>query len=839
VHFDLGKDMTGKKTRPAPLLILIAFLFLLIGIWGTIRLSQRPGINAAFEKSDGKIRISQLEPGSMAEAFGLKSGDFVLEVNGSPVQSDSDLKFLVEQNRVGQSVSLALQRGRQMLEVTVPLQRRYGWLFLSVNFLAGLFLWVVGVFVFLKKSQSRVVRVFLISSLCFSLAVLISFEGFPYGFRALSFILPSFQIIAYALMPALFFHFSILFPREEEIPTQIKPLVYSVYLPGLVLILLMEIFYWRSVSLNSLSLFREYKTLYLYFRIYLVVYVLLGLLVLYQTYKKSEFQEDKRKIRWIFWGIAVGTFPFIFLHTLPDVLLGRTLVPEVVNYLFVLLIPVSFAFSILKYQAMDIDVVINRSLVYSILTIFILGIYLVVVGLFGSTLNRITGYEGSLFPILATLAAALLFTPAKNRIRVLVDKTFYRIRYDYRQAIQKFSTEVNDACTQDELTSLLLSRIDLLLAIDRAFMFLRQDESGEFVIAESSGFSEAEVEGIVREKDEMIPVLLQDRQVKGSKGSTTFEEFPLFPETEILNKFRIALSFPMAEKEEALGLLLIGKKKSGARYSAEDVQLVSLMVQEVARALQNIRMRKKIIAEQLEKVKLEELNKLKTKFISNVSHDLRTPLTGIRFSVDNMLQGVCGEISEESRKHLLMIQESTLHVSRTVENLLTLSMSESGKISLNKENLPLDQAVEKACSMVRILAEKKGVDLDQEKLEDTLVCADGHCLLEILLNLLDNAIKYTDSGGRICISASEIKDKKLVEVSVTDDGVGIPPENLEQIFERFHKVSPARPVERKGSGIGLDIVRNLVHLHGGDVKVESPVPGRDRGTRFSFTLPQG
>jgi two-component system phosphate regulon sensor histidine kinase PhoR len=250
-------------------------------------------------------------------------------------------------------------------------------------------------------------------------------------------------------------------------------------------------------------------------------------------------------------------------------------------------------------------------------------------------------------------------------------------------------------------------------------------------------------------------------------------------------------------------------------------------------------MRKKIIAEQLEKVKLEELNKLKTKFISNVSHDLRTPLTGIRFSVDNMLQGVCGEISEESRKHLLMIQESTLHVSRTVENLLTLSMSESGKISLNKENLPLDQAVEKACSMVRILAEKKGVDLDQEKLEDTLVCADGHCLLEILLNLLDNAIKYTDSGGRICISASEIKDKKLVEVSVTDDGVGIPPENLEQIFERFHKVSPARPVERKGSGIGLDIVRNLVHLHGGDVKVESPVPGRDRGTRFSFTLPQG
>lgn len=830
--------MNDKKRKSVPFFLLIAFLFLLVGIWGTVRLSELPEIKATLEKSDGHLRISQLTPGSEAERSGLKSGDLLMQVDENPVQSNSDLNFYIEQKRIGERVSLALQREEERFDLRVPLERKYSWLFLLVNFLAGLFVWVMGVFVFLKNPKGQVIRIYLFSSLSLSLAVLVPRAGFPFGLEEISFILPSFQIIAYTLLPALFFHFSVIFPREE-VSTQRKPLIYSAYLPSLALIVLMEVFYWRSVSINSLSLFHSYETLFLFFRVYLVVYVLLGLFVLYQTYKRLEFLEEKRKIRWIFWGIAVGTFPFIFLHTLPDVLLGGPLIPEVIKSLFVLLIPVSFAFSILKYQAMDIDVVINRSLVYSLLTGFILGIYLLMVGLLGEIVHRLTGYEGSLFPILATLAAALLFTPAKNRIRVLVDKTFYRVRYDYRKEIQNFNSEVNNAYTQDELLGLLLGRIDLLLAVKRVLILLKEDESKTYALAKSIGFSAAQIEEIEREKDSFSPDLLKTKQIRGSKGSTTFEEFPVLPEIEILKKFEIRLSFPLIEKEEALGLVLIGERKSEGRYSAEDVELVSSMVQEVARALQNIKMRERIVAEQLEKRKLEELNKLKTKFISNVSHDLRTPLTGIRFSVDNMLQGICGEISEESRKHLLMIQESTLHVSRTIDNLLTLSMSESGKITLNKENLSLTQVVDDACSMVRVLAEKKGINLVKEELEDVSVYADKHSLLEILLNLLDNAIKYTDSGGKISVSAKRIEGEKLVEVSVTDNGVGIPPENLEKIFERFHKVAPGERVREKGAGIGLDIVRNLVHLHEGEIKVESPVPGKDKGTKFSFTLPEG
>jgi len=828
--------MNTKGKKPSSFFLLIAVLALALGIWGTIRLKQRPGIEAVLQQMNRHIHVVQPVPGGTAAKSGMTSDDILLQIDKNPVHSKSDLNFYLDQKKIGESTTLSLLREGQKLDLTVPLARKNSTLFLLVNFLAGLFLWGVGVFVFFKSPRSQVGTIFSIASWSFALALFISWEGFPCGPQGLSFLLPSFHIIAYTLIPALFFHFSMIFPREDEISTHRGSFMYALYVPSLVLIILMEIFYWRSITVNSLIWFQAYKTLFLYFRIYLVAYVLLGIGVLYQTYGKLDFWEDKRKIRWVFWGIAVGTFPFLFLHTLPEVLFGRALIPEIVNYLFVLLIPIAFAFSILKYQAMDIDVVIHRSLVYSLLAGCIVCVYLFVVELLGEIIHSLTGYEGSLFLILAGIAAALIFNPAKNRIRAFVDRTLYRVRYDYRKAVQKFTRQVNLAFTQKELLQLLFRKIDVLLAVSRGLIFLKEDESAEFKITEWKGFSEEEINEIQNQKESLLPELVKTKSVQASLGSTTFREIPVLPDNPILKKLDIKLSFPLMSKEELLGLLLIGIKESKLRYSAEDVELLSLMVQEEVQAIQNVKMRRRVMTERLEREKLEELNKLKTKFISNVSHDLRTPLTSIKFSADNMLQGVCGEISEESRKHLQMIKDSTLHVSRMIDNLLTLSMSESGRIVLNKEKLPLEHVVDEAVGMIKPLAEKKGIHLVKEELHDIFVYADKHSLLQILINLLDNSIKYTNSGGRISVSAKKIDDKKLAQISIADDGIGISPENLEKIFERFQKITPAGRVPEKGLGIGLDIVKNLVHLHGGEIKVESPVADTGKGSKFSFTL---
>jgi signal transduction histidine kinase len=828
--------MNPSDKKSVRFLVFVAVLFLVIGIWGTIRLTRQPGIDATFEQSEGGLQVKETARGGKAQKAGLAPGDLLLEMDQHPIRDRVDLNFNIQHRKIGEPVTLTVQRGRDTIVTTALLTGQYDWFFLVVNFLAGLLVWIMGVSVFVKKPQGRVVRLYLFCSLTLSLALFIPRAGYLFGPEQISFVLPSFQMMAYTLLPALFFHFCVIFPREEEASLKRKPVIYSGYVPALALVGLLELFYWRSISSDSLPLFHTYSSLFLAFRIYLVAYVLLGLSALYQTYKKLEFLEEKRKIRWIFWGIVVGTFPFLFLHTLPDILFGRSLIPEVVKSLFVLLIPVSFAFSILRYRTMNVDVVINRSLVYSLLTGFILGIYLLVAGLLGNVLYKLTGYQGSLFPILATLVAAVLFTPAKNRIRVLVDKTFYRVRYDYRRAIQEFTRQVDMAFTQDGLCELLLKRINLLLAVTASVIFLKEEHTGELHIAASLGFSPEELGRLEREKKDFPPALCEDGEVRAVVGSTAFQEFPVLPENPVLERFKIQMSFPVSAKEESVGLLLLGAKKSGARYSAEDVELVSLMVQEVARALQSMRMRQRMLSEQLEREKLEELNQLKTKFISNVSHDLRTPLTAIRFSADNMLKGVYGGVSEDNQRNLQMIRDNALHVSRTIDNLLTLCMSESGKLVLNKEKLSLPAVVDEACGMLKSLAEKKNIRLIKEGMQGIYIRADKHGLLEILLNLLDNAIKYTLEGGGISISAGPAEDEDLVEISVTDNGTGIAPEHLERIFERFQRAEPVGITREKGSGIGLDIVRNLVHLHGGDVKVESPVPGKNTGARFTFTL---
>ena len=255
-------DIAEKKS--IYLFLLLASIILVLGVWGTNRLIERPGLKADFETTDEHLYLTQLSPGSQASKAGIKVGDILLEVNGNKILSSIDLNFYLDQKRIGEAVRFSVQRDSQKFDLVIPLERKNNWPFLLVNFLDGLFVWVVGIFVFLKNPKSQVTRILLFASLSFSLALFISWEGFPFGPSLLSFILPSLQMIAYTLSPALFLHFSVIFPREEEMSSQKKPLIYSIYLPSLALILLMESFYWRAILGNSLTIFQTYKTLFLY-----------------------------------------------------------------------------------------------------------------------------------------------------------------------------------------------------------------------------------------------------------------------------------------------------------------------------------------------------------------------------------------------------------------------------------------------------------------------------------------------------------------------------------------------------------------------------------------------
>ncbi|WP_369412285.1 sensor histidine kinase [Geotalea toluenoxydans] len=170
-----------------------------------------------------------------------------------------------------------------------------------------------------------------------------------------------------------------------------------------------------------------------------------------------------------------------------------------------------------------------------------------------------------------------------------------------------------------------------------------------------------------------------------------------------------------------------------------------------------------------------------------------------------------------------------------IADLLTLSELESGKVLLETHPLNLRSAVKQAMSLLNQRATDKGITLDIETVEASqFVLADKGKLDQVLVNLLDNAIKYTPDNGKVTVTAED--EAEMLKISVTDTGLGIPAKDLPRIFERFYRVDEARSRDKGGTGLGLSIVKHIVQSHGGMISVKS-IPGE--GSTFSFTLKKG
>ncbi len=230
--------------------------------------------------------------------------------------------------------------------------------------------------------------------------------------------------------------------------------------------------------------------------------------------------------------------------------------------------------------------------------------------------------------------------------------------------------------------------------------------------------------------------------------------------------------------------------------------------------------------------RLKQLERIRQDFVANVSHELRTPLTTIKGYAETLLEGALKE--DQAFQFVQVIKRHTDRLTKIVEDLLMLSRIETKEFLLKMEVISVRDFVDDIVDFVKDPAEKKKISLSRNEIPSSLaVQADRNYLEQILINLLDNAIKYTPEGGRVAVSAVE-KDSKDIQFSVEDNGIGIPKEDLSRIFERFYRVDKGRSKEMGGTGLGLSIVKHLVQAHGGRVWVESQ-PGK--GSVFYFTLP--
>jgi two-component system phosphate regulon sensor histidine kinase PhoR len=228
--------------------------------------------------------------------------------------------------------------------------------------------------------------------------------------------------------------------------------------------------------------------------------------------------------------------------------------------------------------------------------------------------------------------------------------------------------------------------------------------------------------------------------------------------------------------------------------------------------------------------RIETAERSRRDFIANVSHELRTPLTSIQGYVETLMEDTCSP--DTTREFLSVIQKSARRMNRLTEDLLALAGVESPDYKLARQPIRASALVEDATESLGGIIADSGMELQPAGAPEALVLADPDALNQVFGNLIENATKYGNSGGRIRLGAHLLEDQ--VEFFVQDFGPGIPSEHLGRIFERFYRVDKARSRESGGTGLGLAIVKHIVQAHGGRVRAESDLGA---GSTFFFTLP--
>jgi len=232
---------------------------------------------------------------------------------------------------------------------------------------------------------------------------------------------------------------------------------------------------------------------------------------------------------------------------------------------------------------------------------------------------------------------------------------------------------------------------------------------------------------------------------------------------------------------------------------------------------------------------LKKIDEMKSEFVSVASHELRTPLAAIKNAVQLMLQGKTGEINENQTKFLSMAERNINRLTNILNSLLDLSRIESGKIELKFEEMDLRGSIEFILSSLKPQTDGKSIQFKMEIQEELFpVYGDREKLEQILTNLVGNAIKFTPEGGEISVSAKPFEEEGMVAISVRDSGIGIPEDELEKIFEKFHQVEDSLRRSTTGTGLGLAITKGLVEAQHGKIWAESEV---GKGSIFTFTLP--
>jgi signal transduction histidine kinase len=761
------------------LAVSLAFFALSIG---------RPymGIMLSMDAQGWAVRT--VDTNGVAGTAGIREGDRPVEINSQPAET-----FLAKYGKVGVvfgpliSELTVVDDSGQLRSVTIKdsPQSRQAVLELVAWFVVSLIFWITGFYVLLKRPRNTAALLLCLCGLVLGLAV----SGNIAGERVVPAAL-QLSVVAFVIGPWLLLHFFLVLP-EERSWFRNKPMLYLIYLPAAITLVLFPLvgyadgqplLWFRTVRMfecGAAFLMAAGVTIFNYFRMISI--------------------RTRQQMKIVLISCLAALIPFLILSVLPEAIGGQTIIPPQFSFLFIGFIPLGMGYAVVTRKLMNIDVIIRRSVIYSLITVVMAAILSVAI-FFTMAFQKSLGGSGEIIIalVLGGVATAL-FGPLKERVEILVDRFFYKDRYDYRQIVQSLGISLNLLKNPTEISRLIVGTTVRMLNLAGGCLFIKP-QSASIELAATQGIftdtsKQKQLSAVISQRSQMIE----------------------FPNSASAVCSDLTFLIPLVAAEKEVGILCLSQKVSRQDFSSYDMYLLQGIASVAAMALHSAML-------------IHDVS-VRDTFVSVASHELRTPLTSIVGYADLLMRRDPTDITR--KRWLKNIYDNSQRINDMLDELLNVSRIASGKVNIKLERVRLFDVLEETLSLISESTNKHEfvVDIEPDLPE---LSVDRDKFSQVVGNLLSNAVKYSPNGGRITLSAHNKEEQHLIVVSVADEGIGISPEDKDLLFTTFHRIQRPETEGIRGSGLGLYIAKEWTEAMGGKIWLESEL---NKGSTFFIAIP--
>lgn len=760
-------------------------------------------------------------PGTQA---GLKLMDRIITADGKPIQKGSDLLVITREQPLGTQIRYSVESEGEIREFKVSTRQFRFYDFFQVfliPFTGGIILFCLGFTVCVLKPNRATSWVFFLACLFEGLYMVTGFE-----------IMSTYSVVYvhYAVVPIMMaplFHFGLIFPEKKMIVSRHPWLEYLVYVPAGVLAIAFELSLLTSMGIvasGSLEKILNIKMTTAFTRAFTLLCVVGMLGLVLHSLIRSPSSIARQRARIIIFGVGLAFLPPGLI--MASVYFLKVYFPWNFLALFVLCYPASIAYSIVKHNLFDADTIIKRTVGYIVLTAIVIGIYVAGSLSLNVLISQYHLAQLQAFPLILTLLILLIFNPLRNRLQSFVDKIFFRQEYNHRAILDEIGGAITSLLDLSEILRRMVRTLVEGMFIDTSSVMLL-NSAGEYQVYLSEGEMKSALEEVTFKKDEPL-VQVIEKQRKPLTKYDVFED-PKYEAFRVdcsrnFETLHAVLIVPLVFRDEVIGLVNLGEKKSGKVYNREDIDLLRNIAKQGALAVENAKLHQaKIEAIEQSKAELEQLNKAKMRALDHFSHEIKTPLCLVQAQIHLLKRKAEAQPHPILKEQFFKITERNLgrisEIQQTTEKIIFSHRElEKGPSIADVDTQQLASAEPIPCvSLCENLLEQAKKKAAHRQLSyylqgDKSIAANivDTVFEDVITGLLKNAIENTPDGGAVGITLGH--NDGWVDLTVRDSGIGVSEENLGRLFEGlFHTVDThlyrsKKPYDFGAGGKGLDLL---------------------------------